>query len=299
MRSRYAQEEYTMEYITLNTGAKMPLEGFGVYQIPDAEQCEQVVYDAIKTGYRLLDTAAAYMNEEAVGKAVARAIGDGLVTRDELFITTKVWVQDMKTEETAYEAVKASLKKLALPYVDLILLHQPMGDYFAAYRGIEKAYREGLAKAIGVANFYPAILTNLCLNAEVTPAVNQIELHPYFVQADALENMRKLGVVPQAWGPLAEGKHGIFTDPVLTEIGKKYGKSAAQVALRWNAQRGVSIIPKSVHVERMQQNLDIWDFKLTDEEMDRVAAKDLGHSEIVDHGAPGFVEMLNGMKIHE
>jgi diketogulonate reductase-like aldo/keto reductase len=281
-----------MEYITLNTGAKMPLEGFGVFQIPDLKECEEVVYNAIKTGYRLIDTAAAYANEEAVGKAVARAISDGLTTREELFITTKVWVNDMKSEEAAYEAVKTSLGKMELDYADLILLHQPMGDYFAAYRGITKAYKEGLAKAIGVANFYPAILTNLCETVEVIPAVNQVELHPFFAQEAALENMKAYGVVPQAWGPLAEGKHGIFTDPVLTEIGKKYDKSAAQVALKWNAQRGVSIIPKSVHVERMEQNIDIWDFELTDEEMAKVAAKDLGHSEIVNHDSPEFVKFV-------
>lgn len=287
-----------MEFLTLNTGAKMPLEGFGVFQIPDEAQCEQVVYDAIKTGYRLLDTAAAYMNEKAVGKGVKRAVADGLTTREELFITTKVWVQDAKSEETAYEAVKESLSKLDMPYVDLVLLHQPMGDYFAAYRGIEKAYRDGLVKAVGVANFYPAVLTNLCENVEVLPAVNQVELHPFFVQAAALENMKAYGVVPQAWGPLAEGKHGIFTDSELVEIGKKYGKSAAQVVLRWNAQRGVSIIPKSVHVERMEQNIDIWDFTLTDDEMARIATKDLGHSEIVNHDDPAFVKMLCGMSIH-
>ena len=292
------KEVHIMEFITLNTGTKMPLEGFGVFQIPDAKECEEVVYNAIKTGYRLLDTAAAYMNEEAVGKGVARAIAEGLTTRDELFITTKVWVQDQKTEGTAYEAVKTSLAKLDMPYVDLVLLHQPMGDYFAAYRGITRAYKEGLTKAIGVANFYPAILTNLCENVEVIPAVNQVELHPFFVQDAALENMKAYGVAPQAWGPLAEGKHGIFTDPELTEIGKKYGKSAAQVVLRWNAQRGVSIIPKSVHVERMEQNINIWDFALTDEEMATVTAKDLGHSEIVNHDDPAFVKMLCGMNIH-
>ncbi len=287
-----------MEFITLNNGTKMPLEGFGVFQIPDAAECERVVYDAIKTGYRLIDTAAAYMNEEAVGKGVACAIADGLTTREELFITTKVWVQDQKTEDTAYEAVKTSLAKLNIDYVDLVLLNQPMGDYFAAYRGITKAYKEGMTKAIGVANFYPAILANLCENVEVIPAVNQVELHPFFVQTKAIENMKAYGVVPQAWGPLAEGKHGIFTDTDLTAVGEKYGKSAAQVALRWNAQRGVSIIPKSVHVDRMEQNINIWDFSLTDEEMAAVAAKDLGHSEIVDHDSPEFVKMLNGMNIH-
>lgn len=290
--------EDIMEFATLNNGTKMPLEGFGVFQIPDAAQCEQVTYDAIKTGYRLLDTAAAYMNEEALGKGVKRAIADGLCTREELFITTKVWVQDEKTEETAYQAVKDSLAKLDMEYVNLVLLHQPMGDYFAAYRGLEKAYKEGLTKAVGVSNFYPAILTNLCEHVEVIPAVNQVELHPFFVQAEALENMKAYGVQPQAWGPLAEGNHGIFTDPVFTEIGKKYGKSAAQVVLRWNVQRGVSILPKSVHVERMEQNIDIWDFVLTEEEMAKVAEKDLGHSEIVDHSSPAFVKMLCGMNIH-
>lgn len=281
-----------MEYLTLNTGAKMPQEGFGVFQIPDAEQCEQVVYDAIKTGYRLIDTATAYGNEEAVGKGVARAIQDEIVTREELFITTKVWVTDMGTEEAAYQAVQASLERLHMDYADLILLHQPMNDYFAAYRGITKAYKEGLTKAIGVANFYPAILANFCEVAEVTPAVNQVELHPYFVQQGALENMKAYGVVPQAWGPLAEGKHGIFTDPELTAIGEKYGKTPAQVALRWNAQRGVSIIPKSVHVERMEQNIDIWDFSLTEEEMNTIAEKDLEHSEIVNHDDPAFVKFI-------
>lgn len=287
-----------MEFATLNTGAKMPLEGFGVFQIPDLKVCEQSVYDAVKAGYRLIDTAAAYMNEEAVGKAVSRAIADGIVTREELFITTKVWVQDMKNEATAYEAVKTALAKLKLDYVDLILLHQPMGDYFAAYRGIEKAHKEGLAKAIGVSNFYPAILTNLCENVEIIPAVNQVELHPFFTQNDAIENMKNYGVVPQAWGPLAEGKHGIFTDPELVSIGKKYGKSAAQVVLRWNTQRGVSVIPKSTHRERIEENFNIWDFTLTDDEMAVISAKDLGHSEIVDHGSPSFVKFINDMKIH-
>ena len=286
-----------MEYITLNNGTKMPLEGFGVFQIPDAAECEEVTYNAINTGYRLIYTAAAYMNETAVGKAIARAIADGIVKREDLFITTKVWVSDQKTEKTAYQAVKTSLEKLNLSYVDLILLHQPMGDYFAAYRGITEAYRDGLVKAVGVANFYPAILANLCENVEVIPAVNQVELHPFFQQENALALMKEYGVAPQAWGPLAEGKHGIFTDPELTKIGEKYGKSAAQVALRWNAERGVSIIPKSVHVERMQQNIDIWDFSLTEEEMAVIAKKDLGHSEIVHHDDPGFVKALNGMRV--
>jgi diketogulonate reductase-like aldo/keto reductase len=287
-----------MEYFTLNNGTKMPAEGFGVFQIPDPVQCEEVVYNAIKTGYRLIDTAASYMNEEAVGKAVKRAIADGLVTREELFITTKIWVQDQENEETAYQAIRTSLKKLDMEYVDLILLHQAMKDYFAAYRGMEKAYREGLVKAIGVANFFPEVLTNLCETVEIMPAVNQIEMHPFFTQEKAIENMRRYNVVPQAWGPLDEGRHGIFTDPELTAIGSRYGKSAAQTALRWNVQRGVSIIPKSTHVERMEQNIDIWDFSLTDEEMKTVSAKDLGHSEIINHYDPDLVRVLDNMKIH-
>ena len=286
-----------MEYVTLNTGAKMPIEGFGVFQVPDAAVCEQAVYDAIKTGYRLIDTAQAYMNEAAVGKAVHRAIADGLVSREELFVTTKLWVSNMKTEDGAYASLKESLSKLDMEYIDLILIHQPMGDYFAGYRALEKAYKEGWVKAIGVSNFYPAILANFCENVEIMPAVNQVELHPFFTQDSAITLMKEYGIAPQAWGPLAEGRHGIFTHPVLTEIGAKYGKTAAQIALKWNAQRGVSILPKSVHVERMEQNFDIWDFTLSDEDMQKIAALDRGHSEIVDHSDPAFVKMINGFKI--
>ena len=208
-------------------------------------------------------------------------------------------MQDHKSEDTAYEAVSTSLKKLGFDYVYLVLLHQPMGNYFAAYRGLERAYKDGLTRAIGVANFYPGPLTNLCETAEITPAVCQVELHPFFAQEKALANMRAYGIAPQAWSPLAEGRHGIFADGVLSEIGAKYGKTAAQVALRWNTQRGVSVIPKSVHVERMEQNLDIWDFTLSDEDMAAVSAKDLGRSEIVDHDDPAFVKYICGMKIHE
>lgn len=286
-----------MEFLTLNTGAKMPLEGFGVFQVTDPKECEDSVYNAIKIGYRLIDTAQAYMNEEAVGKAVAKAIADGLTTREELFITTKIWVSNMKNEDTAYKSVKVSLAKLGLDYVDLILLHQPMGDYFAAYRGAVKAYKEGLVNAVGMSNFYPAILANLCENVDVIPAVNQVELHPFFAQEEALKVMKEYGVAPQAWGPFAEGKHGIFTDPELTAIGEKYGKTVAQVVLRWNVQRGVSVLPKSVHVDRMEQNFGIWDFTLTDEDMVAISSKDKSHSEIVDHGSAEFVKFINGLKI--
>lgn len=282
-----------MEFITLNNGVKMPMEGFGVFQIADQVQCEQVVLDAIKTGYRLIDTAAAYMNEEAVGAAIQKCG----VSREELFITTKLWVQDA-SYEGAKAAIETSLRNLRLEYLDLYLIHQPMGDYYGAYRAMEEAYEEGKLKAIGVCNFYPERLADLCLNAEVKPAVNQVELHPFFQQENALKIMKEYDVVPEAWGPLAEGNHGIFTDKTLTAIGEKYGKTAAQVVLRWNVQRGVVIIPKSVHIQRMKQNLDIWDFELTAEDMNKISKMDLGHSEIVDHSNPDFVKMLNGMKIH-
>ncbi|HCT91492.1 MAG TPA: 2,5-diketo-D-gluconic acid reductase [Lachnospiraceae bacterium] len=283
-----------MEYITLNNGVKMPLEGFGVFQVPDPAQCEQAVLDAIGSGYRLIDTAAAYMNEASVGAAIAKCG----VPREELFITTKLWVQDAGYE-SAKKAIRTSLDKLGLDYIDLYLIHQPMGDYVGAYRAMEEAYKEGTVKAIGVCNFYPARLADLCETVDVMPAVNQVELHPFFQQGNALALMKEYGVQPQAWGPFAEGKFGIFTHPVLTKIGEKYGKSAAQVALRWNTQRGVVVIPKSVHRERMQQNMDIWDFSLTDDEMKEIAALDMGHSEIVNHDDPGFVKMLHGLKVHE
>ncbi len=283
-----------MEYAALNNGLKMPLEGFGVFQVPDPAQCEQAVLDAIASGYRLIDTAAAYMNEAAVGAAIKKCG----VPREELFITTKLWVQDAGYEE-AKKAIETSLKNLELDYLDLYLIHQPMGDYIGAYRAMEEAYREGKLKAIGVCNFYPARLADLCETVEVKPAVNQVELHPFFQQENALALMKEYGVHPEAWGPFAEGNHGIFTHPVLTKIGEKYGKSAAQVALRWNIQRGVTVIPKSVHKNRMEQNMDIWDFRLDEEDMAEIAKLDLGHSEIVNHDDPGFAKMLHSMKIHE
>ncbi len=280
--------------VVLNNGVEMPLEGFGVFQVPDPAQCEQAVLDAISTGYRLIDTAAAYMNEEAVGKAVQKCG----VPREELFITTKLWVQDA-SYDGAKQAIDTSMKKLGLDYIDLYLIHQPMGDYIGAYRAMEEAYKAGKSRAIGVCNFYPNRLADLCETVEVIPAVNQVELHPFFQQENALALMREYGVIPEAWGPFAEGKHGIFTHPVLTEIGQKYGKTAAQVALRWNVQRGVVVIPKSVHRERMEQNLAIWDFALSESDMKAIAKLDLGHSEIVDHRDPGFVRALHSMKIHE
>lgn len=283
-----------MEYVTLNNGIKMPMEGFGVFQVPDPSQCEQAVIDAIECGYRLIDTAAAYMNEEAVGAAIAKSG----VPREELFITTKLWVQDA-SYEGAKQAVKASLKKLGTDYIDLYLIHQPLGDYVGAYRAMEEMYKEGTLKAIGVCNFYPHRLLDLCKTVDVIPAVNQIELHPFFAQENAIELMKQYGITPEAWGPFAEGNHGIFTHPVLTEIGNKYGKTAAQVALRWNIQRGVVVIPKSVHKERMEQNFDVWDFTLDDSDMEKIAALNLGKSEIVDHTDCGFIKMLHELKVHD
>ena len=283
-----------VENVKLNNGVMMPLEGFGVFQIPDLAECERVTIKAIRQGYRLIDTAAAYQNEEAVGAAIAKSG----VPREELFITTKLWVQDI-SYEAAGTAFERSLQKLGLDYLDLYLIHQPMGDFFGAWRRLEELHRAGKIRAIGVSNFYPAVLANFCETVEIKPMVNQVELHPFFQQEAALATMKEYGVVPQAWGPLAEGKHGIFTHPVLTKIGEKYGKTAAQVALRWNTQRGVSILPKSVHAERIAVNFDIWDFALNEAEMAEIAKLDLGHSEIVNHDDPAFVKWLHELRIHD
>lgn len=283
-----------VENVKLNNGVMMPLEGFGVFQIPDLAECERVTIEAIRQGYRLIDTAAAYQNEEAVGAAIAKSG----VPREELFITTKLWVQDI-SYEAAGTAFERSLQKLGLDYLDLYLIHQPMGDFFGAWRRLEELHRAGKIRAIGVSNFYPAVLANFCETVEIKPMVNQVELHPFFQQKAALVTMKEYGVVPQAWGPLAEGKHGIFTHPVLTKIGEKYGKTAAQVALRWNTQRGVSILPKSVRAERIAVNLDIWDFALNEAEMAEIAKLDLGHSEIVNHDDPAFVKWLHERRIHD
>ena len=278
-----------MEYTMLSNGVKMPMEGFGVFQVQDPKECEQAVLDAISVGYRLIDTAASYQNEEAVGAA----LGKSGACRDDLFITTKLWVSD-SSYEGAKKAFESSLQKLGLEYLDLYLLHQPMGDYYGAWRALEELYKEGRIRAIGVCNFYPHVLADFCETVEVLPMVNQVELHPFFQQPDALTLMQEYEVQPEAWGPFAEGKHGIFTHPVLTEIGAKYGKSAAQVALRWNVQRGVVVIPKSTHRSRMEQNFDIWNFSLTEEEMAAIAPLDIGHSEIVNHFDPNFVRALHG-----
>lgn len=281
-----------MDYVTLKNGVQMPKEGFGVFQIRDLDECERVVLDAIGAGYRLIDTAESYGNESAVGKAIAKSG----VNRADLFISTKLWVTN-----TSYEGAKAaidrSMENLGVDYLDLYLIHQAMGDYIGAWRAMTEAYKEGRIRAIGVCNFYPNRLADFCETVDELPAVNQVELHPFFQQENALSLMREYGVQPMAWAPFAEGKHGIFTHPVLTKIGEKYGKGAGQVALRWNMQRGVVVIPKSTHRERMEQNIDVFDFSLTDEEMAEIAALDIGHSEIIDHTGPRLVQALHGRKL--
>lgn len=283
-----------MEYLTFRNGVTMPQEGFGVYQITDAAACRQAVLDALEVGYRQLDTAQAYGNQKAVGEAV-RASG---LNREEVFVTSKVWVQD-NSYEAAGKAVDRMLEELGFSYLDLVLLHQPMGDYIGAWRALEEAYRAGKVRAIGMANCYPHVLADICETVEIQPMLNQVEMHPFFQQEKNLEVMRHYGVVPQAWGPFDEGKRNFFQDPILSGIGKKYGKSAAQVALRWNLDRGVSVIPKSTHKERMIQNFDVWDFSLSEEDNKAIAGMDLGHSEIVDHFDPAFVQMLHRMKVHD
>lgn len=289
-----------MEYTTLNNGLKMPLEGFGVFQVRDKEECKQSVLEAIKAGYRLIDTAASYTNEDAVGKAVREAIREGICTREELFITSKMWVQDMKDYDSAKKAIDASLEKTGLEYLDLYLLHQAMGDYFSAYRAMEDAYKEGKLKAIGVSNFYPHTLVNFCSVVEITPAVNQVELHPFFTQPHALEIMNEYHIQAEAWAPLGGGRYDAFNNEVLKEIAEKHNKSIGQVMLRWNVQRGVVVIPKSTHVERIKENMDIWDFALSEEEMHQISSLDKGYvGTAVKHFDTDFVKMVVSRKIHD
>lgn len=281
-----------MKYVTLNTGAKMPMLGFGVFRVPDKKECAESVYNAIKVGYRLIDTAASYGNEDAVGEGVRKAIAEGICTREELFITSKMWVADMKNYETASKAIDASLKKSGLDYLDLYLEHQAMNDYFSAWRAMEDAYRAGKLKAIGVSNFYPNILANFCETVDIKPAVNQIELHPYFTQESALENMKYYGVVPEAWAPLGGGRYNPFENEMLKEIAENHGKTIGQVILKWGIQRGSVVIPKSTHLERIKENFDVFDFTLTDEDMKKISSLDMGYNgSRAKHFDPEFVRM--------
>ena len=258
------------------------------------------VLDAIRAGYRLIDTAASYTNEDAVGEAVREAVAEGICTREELFITSKMWVQDMQNYDMAKKAIDASLNAMGLEYIDLYLLHQAMKDYFSAWRAMEDAYKVGKLRAIGVSNFYPFVLTNFCETVEIKPVVNQVELHPYFTQESALDTMRYYGVHPEAWAPLGGGRYNPFENEMLKGIAEAHGKNIAQVILRWNVQRGVTVIPKSTHKERIMENFNIWDFSLTDEEMQQVASLDMGYvGTAVKHFDPDFVRMCCQRKIHD
>lgn len=277
-----------MEYITLNNGIKMPALGYGVYQVSN-EECERCVMDAIRVGYRAIDTAQAYGNEEAVGNAIRKSG----VSREELFITTKVWITNGGYEK-AKASIQESLRKLQTDYIDLLLIHQPFNDYYGTYRAMEEAYKDGILRAIGVSNFYPDRLVDLCRFVEVVPAVNQVETHVFQQQKAAHVYMEKYGVQHESWGPFAEGRKDFFTNPVLMEIGEKHGKSAAQTALRFLIQSDVAVIPKSTHKERMIQNFDIFDFVLDDEDMAAIQALDERESLFFSHYDPATVERLTG-----
>ena len=279
-----------MKTIKLRNGVEMPQIGYGVYQVDPAE-CERCVSDALKVGYRMIDTAQAYHNEEGVGAAIAKSE----IPRNELFIVSKVWISNYGYDK-AKVSIEESLRKLGTEYIDLMLLHQPFCDRYGAYRALEEAYKEGKLRAIGVSNFYPDHLIDLASNVEISPMVNQVETHVFDQQTEAQKYMEEYGCQIMSWGPLAEGRNNFFTNPVLERIGKQYGKSVAQVALRWLIQRGVIIIPKSVHVERMEQNLDIFDFTLSDRDMTEIAGLDTGKSLFFDHHDLEVVKMFMGWR---
>lgn len=278
-----------MEYVQLNNGLKMPMLGYGVYQVTK-EECEKCVLDALKTGYRLIDTAQSYFNEEEVGSAIVKSG----VPREEIFLTTKVWVEHYGYEETK-KSVYESMKKLQTEYIDLMLLHQPFSDYYGAYRALEDLYQEGVLKAIGVSNFYPDRLVDIANFAKIVPMVNQVETHVLNQQTEAKKWMDKYEVQIEAWAPFGEGRGGLFENPVLTAIGEKYGKTSAQVMLRWNIQRGVVVLPKSTHIERMGQNFNIFDFTLSDEDMTEISKLDTQTSSFFSHYDPAMVEWFAKM----
>ena len=280
-----------MEYVTLNNGVQMPLLGFGVFQIPDADECERSVAEAIRTGYRLIDTAAAYGNEAAVGAAIQRSG----VAREELFITTKLWIQDAGYEKTK-QAFERSLQRLQLAYLDLYLIHQPFGDVYGAWRAMEELYREGRVRAIGVSNFHPDRVMDLIVHNQVVPAVNQIETHPFHQQIETQAFLQENGVQIESWGPFAEGRNNIFQNELLRAIADSHRKSVAQVILRWLTQRGVVAIPKSVRKERIAENFNVFDFALSPEEMTAIATLDTKTSSFFDHRDPKMVKWLGEAK---
>jgi 2,5-diketo-D-gluconate reductase A len=285
------QTQSKTPFVTLNNGINMPAIGFGVFQIP-AEQTEQAVYDALTVGYRLIDTAASYQNEEAVGRAIKRSG----IPRDELFITSKIWVKDVNYEG-AKKAYQRSIEKLQLDYLDLYLLHQPYNDVFGAWRALEELYEAGKIKAIGVSNFTAAKSVDFTLNNRIAPMVNQIEIHPFNQQVEAIKVMREYKVQPEGWAPFAEGRQNLFTNEILAEIAKQYGKTVGQVVLRWNVQRGVVVIPKSVRKERMMENFSIFDFELSDEDMKKITTLDESKGLFVNHEDPEFVKFLYNRKL--
>lgn len=273
-----------MEYVTLSNGIKMPVLGYGVYQV-SKEECERCVLDALKAGYRSLDTAQSYFNEVEVGTAIEKSG----IPREDIFLTTKVWVENYGYDECR-KSVEESLKKLKTDYIDLVLLHQPFSDYYGAWRALEDLYEEGVLRAIGVSNFYPDRLVDIASFAKIAPMVNQVETHPHNQQSNAKKWMEKYQIQHEAWAPFGEGRNGLFEDVILAEIGAKYGKTTAQVILRWHIQRNTVVIPKSTHYERMVQNIDIFDFKLSKEDMDRIATLDRQQSSFFSHYDPNIVE---------
>ena len=280
-----------MKNVTLNNGIQMPVLGFGVYQITDPAECEQAVYDALMAGYRLIDTAAAYKNEEAVGKAVIKSG----IPRDELFITTKLWIQDTGYDSTK-KAFEESLKKLQTDYLDLYLIHQPFGDIYSSWRAMEDLYNEGKIRAIGVSNFLPDRLLDLILHNKITPAVNQVETHPFLQQIENAKFMKENNVQIESWAPFAEGKNNIFQNEILLSIAGKYNKSVAQTILRWLTQRDIVVIPKSVRKERIIENFDIFDFELSKEDMEKIATLNTDQSSFFSHRDPEMVRFLSGMR---
>lgn len=281
-----------MQKVILNNGVEMPILGFGTYQITDADLCEQCVYDALMTGYRLIDTAASYQNEEAVGRAIKRSG----VPREEIFVTTKLWIQDAGYESTK-KAFAKSLERLQLDYLDLYLIHQPFGDVYGSWRAMEELYREGKIRAIGVSNFQMDRLVDLIIHNEVVPAVNQIETHPFCQQIESAKLMKEYNVQIESWAPFAEGRNNIFRNEVLGSIAQKYNKSVAQVILRWLTQRGIVAIPKSVHKERIIENFNIFDFELSQEDMEMIATLDTKKSLFFSHNDPEIVKWLCNRKL--